>query len=126
MSPRAFPGFRPDQPIPAEVIGSRRIAVALMQLEVHVEHIDQRLADCAAPRRVRLLLEEGLDVRAHVVGFQLFVVRPFGGHAVEDIRPTAYAVRCGSKVPRTSGREGISAILIRDRYRLRRARIKRL
>ena len=54
-----------------------------MQLEVHVEHVDQCLADRAAPRRVGLLLEKSLDVLAHVVGFQLFVVRPFGGDAVE-------------------------------------------
>ena len=81
--PRAFPGSVRNSPIPRKPTGSGRIAVALVQLEVHVEHIDQLLADRAAPRRVRLFLEKGFDVLAHVVGFQLLVVRPFGGDAVK-------------------------------------------
>src|SRR5208282_2636696 len=40
---------RADRPLPAEAGGSGRIAVALMQFEIHLEHIDQLFANQAAP-----------------------------------------------------------------------------
>ena len=62
---------------------SGRIALALVQLEIHLEDIEQLLADHATPRRAPLHLKDRLDVLAHIVDFDLLVVRLLGRHAVK-------------------------------------------
>src|ERR1700729_2155777 len=82
------------------------VSKPLVQLQVHVENVDQFLADQASPWRMRLLLQDRLDLFAHVASVALLVVGPFDRDATKlefgvhqrDIRVKAGGGR-GDEIP---------------------------
>src|SRR5215475_7920313 len=77
--------------------GAGRLAVALAELEVQLEDVAHRDTEQPAARRERLLLDQRLDVAAHLALITLRVLRPRGGDAVElELRVVERDVRVES------------------------------
>src|SRR5262249_25724954 len=70
-------------PRPRSGRGAGRLAVALAELEVQLEDVHHRDTEQPAARRERLLLDQRLDVAAHLPRIALRVLCPRVGDAIE-------------------------------------------